>query len=208
MKATEISYAKRVNLGNYEHEEIKITAVLDEGDDAVEGLAELKGMVASAVDTEGLPAIAATGKPVKSAAGKSEKVDKTAKKPAKAAAGKTAKPEPVDEVETEDEETPETTEEEETEVVEEEEEEPEEKPAKKPVGKALKKKGSTYARTNEQHKALMAEKLTELFPKWKKTEESKAKAKAISKSLDGTDFLDAEGDIVPSFIVALKKGMK
>jgi len=45
-RIAEISYMKRTNLGNYEHEEITATVVLDEGDDAEQSLVDLKAFVA------------------------------------------------------------------------------------------------------------------------------------------------------------------
>ncbi len=183
MKPTEISYMKRKNLGNYEHEEVKITAVLDEDENAGAGIEELKVMVDQALGDNTAPAVTTTK------TGKDKKAGK-----------KDAKPEVVEAEEVEEEEI-------EAAEVEEETEEEEVVETKKPA-KAGKKSGSVYSRANETHKALMVEQLTKLFPKWKKTDAGKAKAKAVSKSLDGEQFLDADGDIVNSFILALKKGMK
>ncbi len=178
MKATEIKYTKRVNLGNYEHEEVGITAVLDEDDCAVKGIAELKELVAKAIAGEPPPAATET-KPAKT--GKPTKTEKKAPAPAA---------------------------EEEEETIEEKEEETETPPPAKPAKGGFKKKGSVYSRTNDTHKAIVADKLTELYPKWKKDAASIAKAKKLSKDLDGTDMLDSEGELLPAFVASLKKGMK
>ncbi len=199
MKATEIKYARRINLGNYEHEEVAITAVLDEDDSAVEGIGELKKMVAEAVaagDTGSLPGVSA-----KDPKGKTPAVEKKTEKKAGEKKGKAVEEKPDDEVESDDADVSDSQEEE---TIEEEKEE------KKPAAgkKGFKKKASPYSRTNDTHKALFSEKLTELFPKWKGSDAGKAKAKQISKDLDGEEFLDSEGEMLPSFIASLKKGMK
>ena len=99
-------------------------------------------------------------------------------------------PAPV--VEKEDEEL----EEEEPEVVKQEIEES--KPKKE--AKAKKKKGTTYSRANDQHKAMLGDLLRVHAPDWKSSEKNKAKARDLSQSLEGKDFLDAEGEILDSFI--------
>jgi hypothetical protein len=88
-------------------------------------------------------------------------------------------------------------------------EEPEETPAPKAAkAKKFKAKTTAYSRANETHKSMMAEALNEHFPEWKKTAEGKAKAKKLSQTLDGTEFLDGDGEILESFIEAMTEGME
>jgi hypothetical protein len=74
--------------------------------------------------------------------------------------------------------------------------------------KTTKSKATVYSRASDTHKSMFAEVLAEVAPTWKTTEAGKAKAKKLSQTLDGTDFLDENGDTMPSFITAIKKGMK
>jgi len=217
MKPVQVTYTRRFNHGNYEHSEYTVEAILDEsGDDSVpECLVELKKMVAEAHAQEDLGSPATTTD--KEAKGKGGKADKNKDKEEKGKAGKgkaqtkPADPEPEEEVEEEVEE--EAEEEEGQEVEEEVEEETEEEPPKGKTGKSpggkFKAKGTVYSRTNDTHKKLFSDKLTELIGKgWSKNEQTAAKALAVSKKLEGTEFLDAEGEILDSFIAAIKKGVK
>jgi hypothetical protein len=52
MNITTIKYLKRKNLGNFEHEEISVEAVLTEGEDSAAALHQLKEFVASALNGE------------------------------------------------------------------------------------------------------------------------------------------------------------
>ncbi len=201
MKVVEVKYTKRFNLGNYEHEEISLTAAVeDDGDmNIVEEILGLKTMAESAHSgaTKGADEEQA---PLEDAGPEEEETpeEKPKAKPAKKSkpAPTTAPSKEVEEDGTDEE----TVDEDGTD-----EEEEEEKPAPK---KKFKKSGTVYQRSNETHKKIFADHLTNLIPKWKASEASKAKAKKLSLELDGKDFLDADGKGVPSFIAALKKGMK
>lgn len=46
----QISYMKRKNLGNYEHEEVTLQAVFEEGEDYLEGVAKIKHAARQALD--------------------------------------------------------------------------------------------------------------------------------------------------------------
>ena len=94
------------------------------------------------------------------------------------------------------------------EVVEEEAEEVEEEAVAPKAARKTKAKTSNYSRSNETHKAMFAEALNANFPKWKKTDAAKAKAKKLSQDLDGTEFLDADGEILESFMDAMAEGME
>lgn len=201
MKPTEIKYTKRFNVGPYEHEEFTVHATLDDSgeDDVVEGFSALKNAVKTAKET-GEAIANPTTQPDKNKNGKDEKNAKTAKN------GKKPKEEVEEPAEEETANPPE--EETETETVGE-EEEAETPPAKtEKTGKGFKKKGSPYSRANETHKNIMAQQLKKINPNWNKTEDGKKKGKKLSQTLNGTDFLDANGEVVPSFVAALKKGLK
>ena len=109
-----------------------------------------------------------------------------------------------------------------TEVVhEEKKEEPkeEEKPKvvkKKATKKKAKKKEEPkgpvpsvkYDRSKQEHKDEMAKALNQHVARWKTTDEGKKKARELSEKLVGEYIFDSEGNIVDSFIQAVKDGMK
>lgn len=86
-------------------------------------------------------------------------------------------------------------------------EEDEEEVAPVKAAKKTKAKTSNYSRSNETHKAMFADALNNSFPSWKKTDAGKSKAKKLSQDLDGTEFLDASGEILESFLDAMAEGM-
>ncbi len=174
----------------YEYEEYTVAAQIDEDDDVVATLNKIKADVELA-HSEAAPLVEA-------GPDEEETVEETP--PVKASKKSKAKPTTAPIKEEEDAEEEETVDEDSGE-----EEEEEEKPVAK---KKFKKSGSVYQRTNEIHKKLVAEQLFKIAPKWKSSDASKAKAMKLSKALEGEDFLDADGAVVPSFIAALKKGMK
>ena len=68
--------------------------------------------------------------------------------------------------------------------------------------------GKTYNRAIERHKEVFSGLLRSIAPDWKKTEESKKKAKKVSEVLEGEDFLDANGEVLDSFKALVKKKLK
>lgn len=195
MKVSEARFQKRYNVAQYEHEEYSLTAVVDEDESAVEVLAQLKADIQEAYDG------AASGN-----AEPEPEEEKPKKKKSKAKAE-----ESEDEESAEDQETDEATEEEESEETESEEtEETEGEEDEKPVKakKGFKKKPQAYQRSNETHKDIFTSRvLKAVAPDWKKTTESKAKAKKVSMKLEGEDFLDESGEVLASFKAAAKKLM-
>ena len=169
MRVSEVKFTKRYNVGNYEHEEYSLAAVLEEDENHVEAMAQLKADVIAAYTEE------------------NSQVKKATRKAAEV----------------------EDTEEEETEEVEQEETaEDEEVPAKAAKGKKkFKSKAQVYQRSNETHKELFSGVMRAVAPDWKKTTESKAKAKSVSLVFEGVDFLDAEGNVLAEFKAAVKKAM-
>ncbi len=73
--------------------------------------------------------------------------------------------------------------------------------------KKTKKKPQVYQRTNGTHKEIFSNVLKEVAPKWKESTASKAKGKNASLEMEGEEFLDHTGEVVPSFRAAVKKLM-
>lgn len=173
MKVTEVKYTKRVNTGNYEHEEFGAAAVLDEEDNVLEVFQQLKADVAAAYSGEAV------------------------------AGGTKKKPKKKEEEETEEEEVEETsTDEESEEESEEETVEEEEKPKSK---KKFKKTPQKYQRDNDAHKDIFGGLLKAVAPDWKKSDEGKAKAKKASMKMEGKEFLNEDGEVLPAFKAEVKK---
>lgn len=78
------------------------------------------------------------------------------------------------------------------------------KKAKAKATTKAKAKGTPYDRTNEIHKKLFSELLSREFPTWKTKQESKDAGRDASKALEGEEFLDSEGLILPSFTELVK----
>ncbi len=211
MKVTEIKYARKVNLGNYEAEEFSVTAVLDEDEGDTKNMVgafdELKKGVMSAVSSD--PVDAETEEEDETSAA-STKNSPGKKKPGPKPKKKKDEEEAEEEEETEEEtEAEEESEEEESEEEEETEEEAEEEEETKPAAKGKgKSKAATYDRANETHKKLFAEQLTKINAKWNKDAGLKEKAKKMSAKLQGKDFMDRQGNLMAPFLAELKKGMK
>ena len=77
-------------------------------------------------------------------------------------------------------------------------------PKKKP---ATKKKATPYNRENKEHKKIVRGILNEHFEGWKADQDMAAMAKLSSVELDGSDLLDADGNILDTFVEALKEKM-
>lgn len=68
-----------------------------------------------------------------------------------------------------------------------------------------KKTYAVYDRSIETHKNIFRETLDKNYPNWTKT--LAPKAKAASLALEGKEFLDEEGIVIPEFLEALKVEM-
>ena len=66
-------------------------------------------------------------------------------------------------------------------------------------------KNASYDRNKDSHKAIFVAYLASKFPDWKK--DKAALAKEISINLEGTDFLDESGKILPSFTAEMDKAL-
>ncbi len=74
--------------------------------------------------------------------------------------------------------------------------------------KSFRAKPQHYDRSIEAHKDIFKVSLESVAPDWKKNEESKRKAKKASENLEGDEFLDENGEVVPEFITKIRKLMK
>jgi hypothetical protein len=224
MKVTEAKFTRRYNVGQYEHEEFTVTAMLDDKDDVVETLTILKTDVEAAHKGEGSSSLSDERGQDKDETNEETNSGKAGKKSSKSATMTRGKGSKATTTETESETQDETSDEDDgedqedgddgEETIDDEEgnEEEEKKSSKKatqsPGKKSLKKKGSPYSRSNETHKSLLAKEFRKHFPDWKENAKREAKAKKFSRDMDGKDFLDGEGEIVPEFVKALKAALK
>lgn len=194
---------KRKNLGNYEHEEISVEAVLAEGEDASEAVLELRKFVESSLDlkpiTSGLVTEKVTLKPlgnepaatanfVKEAPVKEKnsapRTRKAAEKPAEA---------PQEAAPSENTGGAQTVAEPDTGKV----QPPVE--SKTPVASTSIAKGTVlYDATVKEHRSRFATYLGTTFPKWK-TAKPEPEIKAFSLGLHGKPFENAKGEMLDSF---------
>lgn len=174
MNITTVTFTKRKNIGDYNHEELSLSAVLDDDDCASECIAKIKQEVFSAlgyaVDPVA-PAKVEEAKPVKKAVKKAPaKKTSPAEEGVKAAIEDAAvKPEPKKEV-------------------------------KKAPVKAVKM--VPYNREEQSHKTEFAKVLVGINPDWKK--ECAMLAKEASVALNGSDFMDDKGVVLASFIAQVE----
>jgi hypothetical protein len=207
MQVNEVKYARKFNTGNYESEEYSVTATVEDGENANEVFAKLKEEVIAARtgQTTGTTAMSADS---------AEEVEE------QEVVVEEEQVEEQDEevVEEESEEVEEETAEEEVEEDESEEEEVEEEvPVKAAKGKkaaatgkgkkTFKPKTQTYSRKNETHKEIFSKVLSAVAPDWRKSKEAKDHARKVSEKMDGTDFLDEDGNVFPSFKELVRKAM-
>lgn len=208
MKVSEVKYNRKFNNGNYEAEEFGITMVLDEDETASDAFKQCQEEVKAARsdDNNG----GKTNEPAETT--QNRRTGKSANKKGKGSQGDD---DGSGKIEGEEEETETETEKGEDDegddkVPENEEEEQDPPPGKKstPSGKKFNKKPQAYSRENKAHKDIFASILREVAPKWKDTPKSTAKGRKASTDLEGEDFLDAEGEVLPSFRLSVKKAMK
>lgn len=210
---------------SYEYEEYTVSTEVEDGDDIRSVMAALKADVEAAhlgessstddagTDEEELPEEESDKKPSKKS--KRSRTTTRGKESEEAEDGT----DPEEETEETDDDTGSETETEDDAGEEAEEEAPPKKSAKKsgstgsskadasPPKKAFKKKPQVYQRANETHKDLFGTVLRKVAPNWKKSFESKAHAKKVSKNLEGVEFLDENGKVLASFEADVKKQM-
>lgn len=188
---TEIKYGRKFNMGDYQSEEISLVAALEPGEDALEALAELKGMVMAAHEGEESQTNA---QPSKGA------VEEEDKQPEDGGSDDEPSTQDDDDASQESE-----SQEDEGEV----QESKAGKGSSKAKGqsssegssgrKTKTKVGGKLDRTNTVHKDLFGKLLDEKYDGWRKSAQKKAKASKILDKLNGTEFLDGDGEILMSF---------
>lgn len=185
MQVTNVRLSKTVQVSQYEPETVEFSAVLEEGECHVEAAQRLReeayaffGKKSGRVDTARTTTSDAKGE---------EAQDDTKEESPKAGKG-TKKV--VKKSSSNGDDSDKTT---------------KKKVTKKKV--TSKKKNIAYDRDVKAHKTQLGKLLHENFPGWKEDEDMAANAKEASMSLAGVDFLDAEGNVLDSFIEALTEAM-
>lgn len=196
MSNMNIEYLRRKNLGGYEHEELKVSIVVHEDDDINFEIESLKSLVHKHLgiveeDKNQLPL--PIQKPIKEAdkAVEAPKKEEPVNNEVKEEVSYAVKEEPKAKKGRPKSETPKPS----VSVS-----KPETVPVKKPV------KETNYDRSLDVHKNLLGQFLDKAYPKWRVAENLK-KASEASKALNGTPFLDAEGNILESFKAEFSKLM-
>jgi len=194
MKTNEVKYMRRWNLGNYEHDEITISAIPAEGETILGTLnvikTEMENFKNGKVDSIQIPLPVP---PVAEEAATELKKEKKQRATKEEMAAR--KSEVKDEVKAEDKvESPKQ---------EEKVEAPKEEAkveAPKEEKKTVKSKTEVYDRTNEEHKKRISALLDTTYPGWRDNVTLKTKVAAMSRESVGKDFFDINtGEIVPSF---------
>ena len=170
MKFTEIYYLERKNKGNYEHEELSAKALIDEGEDKLAAMLTLKDLVHNAL-------YGTVNKPieVKEETKTVEKVEAEVITPAKEKKPKEKK-ERVSEV------------------------------TGTPVPDVIKEENPKaskvvkYSSAIPEHKSIFGGYLAKKYQESWKTASPVEEIKAFTASLNGQDFLDESGAIVPTFL--------
>lgn len=195
MEIKTMEYMRRVNLGSYEHEELKVSASINEKETFESAFIALKELVENALNIVKedknqlvLPVIAKEPKNVAV-----EKAVETVESPKE---DKPVDDKLEDKVEKKEEKKKGRPKSEVTKAP-----AVETRPAKKAV------KETNYDRTLDTHKNLLGQFLDKSYPKWRVSENLK-KASEASKALSGTPFLDADGEILESFKAEFSKMME
>lgn len=193
MKILEAKYTRRLNLGNYEHEELTLGVAFDESDDIASNVAALKATTLGLLKNEASDAVVAKAEKAVKTIAKEDKEGETAtkadtpspKQDAKAdkskakaskAVSKSKKAQDLSEKEVTKDEVKKTFE-----------------------GKAP-KATVKYDREIAEHKHTLSTILDADYPTWKKDNNLKAKAGKLSKEiLPGMPFKDAKGVIAEEF---------
>lgn len=196
MKPQQITFLERAVTGQYQHEEVTVVALLEEGDKLSEAMAELKQAVRQGLDRyAGMPAV--LGAPYKETTTPAETPAPKATKKTKAPVEKASEPETTP--------TPSGLTEEFEKAAVPESALAEEEPPKKKTEKKFVPKPTPYNRDNDTLKQMFTKWLGENHPTWKTAKPDKAKKASVA--MNGKDFLDADGKILPSFIAEVNQIM-
>ena len=193
-KITEATYMRRKNIGNYEHIEASLCGVPDDGQDGLEILKELKETVDTFLNSEKAGDRSDLNQKTK------ENKDASKKESSKKSKEESSKEEVVEEVIEED------TESEETEAEEEDTEAEEDETPAKPAKPKKSGKVTTYDRSSALHQKLIGEYLDENLPGWEK--KYGKFAKSVSNRMQGQEFMDTDGELIPEFGKTFLKKLK
>ena len=189
MKYTEIKFMTRHNKGNYEHEEVTLTAIVGEDEFMSDVMAEMK---VKAYQMFSFPTTAPE---------KTEKVEETKVVEAPVKEKKSKKVKPVEEEKSASEKAADMIDGQEVPPVipsdAEEEMEVVESPYKKAPTATPKQKVVTYDLKNKDHRDRLAAFLNKEHPTWKT--QPKDKLLAFSNGLVGKEFEDLNGNMLESF---------
>lgn len=207
MKTNEVKYMRRWNLGNYEHDEVTVSAAPSEGETILGTLLtiekEIKRFKNGEVESVqvSLPIPPVTNVTTVTHAEKQVEETPVEKKERKARATKAemeARAGVKDEVKAE--EKVESPKQEEKVEATKEEAKVEVKEEKKEEKKSLKSKVEVYDRTNEDHKKSVSMYLDAAYAGWRDNVTLKTKVAAMSRDAVGKDFFDINsGEVVQSF---------
>lgn len=221
-KIIEAIFTRRYNTGDFNYEEHTLTAQVEDGETGTEVLVSLKAEV-NAAYTGDIAEVTET-KPAK--VGKTKKEEK---KNGKSKASSTDDEDASDEDSADEDASSDGEGDSDDEAADaetdsddddssddsEEDDDAKEAPAKKGktaasssgTKKGFKKKPQNYNRALEEHKDIFSTVLRSVAPDWKKSPESKAKAKKTSEKMEGVEFLDESGEVLESFKSQVKKLM-
>lgn len=219
MKVTEAKFGRKYKVADYESEEYVLTAIIEGEERPLDVLKRLKEDVAAAFGGEG----------------DSSAVEKPGKKPSKKKVEEEDEDEATDNDENENEDSTdedaseesdqdgneddeatedssESDDDDDSDPSDEEDEEPKKKAkgkSEKPASekKKFKKKPQNYSRQSEAHKEIFSSVLKSVMPDWKKSEDTKKRAKLVSQKLEGKEFLDESGEVLVSFKIEAKRMM-
>lgn len=211
MQINEVKYTRRVNLGNYEHEELSVSVVPNEGDEKIVGISKhLKEKVLAALnggseqgnenppvsiaaksaiaskelETPGKGAAVATGATATVLAMVGSPASQSVPAPASETPPKRGRGRPVVNPTAQDATAT----------------------SAPPASTSPSKKVIKYNRTVDFQKDALAAELEKIIPGWMTDEAKITKAKAASEAMAGKDFMDsAEGVIFPAFMAEFLK---
>lgn len=208
MNLNGIKYSRKFNLGSYESEDISVEASVRDDENPSECLKQMMEFVNSrgGIPWPGLSVQSPTGKTIAEAKKEVKKVEPK-KEEAQLELTPAPTPEeslvapietPTTKAEEKERQKPGRKREKELPVT------PEQKAEARTVSKPN-SKVTSYDRNLDLHKKLVAELLDANYPNWRA---NPSKAKEASVKLEGKEFLDNEGIILPEFKTAFAEAMK
>lgn len=219
MKTTEAKFTRRFNTGEYEFEEFTLSAIVEDDETGSEVLIGLKKEVTHAFAGDVTKEEEENAK--SNSSKNNDKNGKTTTKKAKGAADEGSDDDEASDNEASDDDNDSTEGDEDEAGDESDDGEEETKSSKGKAGakssknakdegskKTFKKKPQDYNRSIEAHKEIFSGVLRSINPDWKKSEDSKKKAKKVSEAVEGEEFLDGNGEVLDSFKALVKKKMK